>query len=440
MATILSSKKKTYFKKTFMKKIITILLVVGLNYSCSTSSDGNGNSTTSVVPVAPSNLTGSVVSTTQIDLSWTDNSTNETGFKIERKTGTGSYSVIGTTAADITIFNDIGLIPSTTYTYRVYSNNSVGNSLTYSNELTLTTASIINLPTLTSTSLSLITSSTALSGGTVSSDGGAVITTRGVCWSTSPSPNITLPTKTSDGTGIGTFSSNLTGLSANTTYYVRAYATNSAGTAYGNEIVFTTQPPAAILPSVTICNQIWQNINLDVTTYRDGTPIPQVTDFNTWSNLTTGAWCYYNNDPANGAIYGKLYNWYAIMGIHDNDPSTPNKILAPQGWHVSTNDDWNTLTSCLGDYQIAGGPLKTTGTSYWNSPNLGATNSTGFSALPGGFRDVLNNGNFEYKNVFADFWCYYTTPVDRILSYNYKWISSLGPYKNEGLSVRCVKD
>ena len=229
-----------------MKKLITLILGIALIYSCSTSEDGNGNSTTTVVPLAPSNLTGTVASTTQINLSWTDNSTNETGFKIERKTGTGAYSVIGTTAADITIFNDIGLIPSTTYTYRVYSNNSVGNSLTYSNELTLTTASIIILPTLTSTSLSLITNSTALSGGTISSDGGAVITTRGVCWSTSPSPTITLSTKTSDGTGIGTFTSNITGLSANTTYYVRAYATNSAGTAYGNELTFLTPIPNII--------------------------------------------------------------------------------------------------------------------------------------------------------------------------------------------------
>ena len=86
---------------------------------------------------------------------------------------------------------------------------------------------------------------------------------------------------------------------------------------------------------VTIGTQIWQSTNLDVTTYRDGTPIPQVTDPTQWANLTTGAWCYYNNDPANGTIYGKLYNWYAVAGIHDTDPSTPNKILAPQGWHVN---------------------------------------------------------------------------------------------------------
>lgn len=309
-----------------------------------------------------------------------------------------------------------------------------------------TTGSDENGISITTTEASSITSTSASSGGNIINNGGVDIIERGVCWSSNTIPTIDLSTKTSDGNGLGAFTSNITGLSANTIYYVRAYVTNSIGTFYGNEVSFTTPNstplnlPAAFLPSVTICNKIWQNSNLNVTTYRDGTTIPQVTDFNTWSNLTTGAWCYYNNDPANGAIYGKLYNWYAIMGIHDNDPNTPNKILAPQGWHVSTNSDWNTLTSCLGDWQIAGAPLKTTGTSHWNSPNLGATNSTGFSALPGGYRDVLNNGNFAYKSVFADFWCYSTTPADKILSYNYKWISSLGPYKNEGLSVRCVKD
>jgi uncharacterized protein (TIGR02145 family) len=221
-------------------------------------------------------------------------------------------------------------------------------------------------------------------------------------------------------------------------YTIYAYAGNNQSNSLITQATLIL--PAAFLPSVTICNQIWQNSNLDVTTYRDGTPIPQVTDPLLWSNLTTGAWCYYENNSANGTIYGKLYNWYAIMGVHDNNPSTPNKILAPQGWHVSTNNDWSLLTnSCLQNAQIAGGPLKSVGTTYWNSPNLGATNSTGFSALPAGSRNG-NNGSFNYKGVFADFWASFNTPVDRILSYNYNWVSGLGPTNRDGLSVRCVKD
>ena len=231
-----------------MKKIFALILGITLAYSCSTSSDGNGNSTTTVVPIAPSNLTGVVASPTQINLSWTDNSTNETGFKIERKTGTGNYAIVGTTSDDITTFSNTGLTPSTSYTYRVYSNNSVGNSLTYSNELNLTTTSLINLPTLTTGALSLITSSSAVSGGTISSDGGASITARGVCWSTSTNPTIALTTKTNDGTGTATFTSNISNLTPGTIYYVRAYATNSLGTSYGNEITFSA---LAVIPTIT---------------------------------------------------------------------------------------------------------------------------------------------------------------------------------------------
>jgi uncharacterized protein (TIGR02145 family) len=133
---------------------------------------------------------------------------------------------------------------------------------------------------------------------------------------------------------------------------------------------------------VTIGTQIWTNKNLDVTTYRNGDPIPQVTDPTAWAGLTTGAWCYYNDDPANGAIYGKLYNWYAV-----NDP----RGLAPAGWHVPTETEWQTLIGTLGGASVAGGEMKSTGTTYWGSPNTG-TNSSGFSALPGGLRDV--GGNF----------------------------------------------
>jgi hypothetical protein len=129
------------------------------------------------------------------------------------------------------------------------------------------------------------------------------------------------------------------------------YALQMQITALQNAIV-------APLPNVTIGTQIWSSTNLDLTTYRDGTPIPQVTDPTQWTNLTTGAWCYYNNDPANGAIYGKLYNWYAVVGIHDNDPNTPNKILAPTGWHVPTDTEWTTLTTFLGGESIAGGKIQ----------------------------------------------------------------------------------
>ena len=216
-----------------MKKIALILVSVLFLMSCHT----NNNGTVTVVPLAPTNLTGSVASTSQINLSWTDNATNEDGYKIERKTGTGNYAVVGSTGANITTFSDMGLTANTTYTYRVYAHNNAGNSLQYSNDVTLTTG---GLPILTTTTASSVTATNSLSGGEITDDGGSNVTARGVVWGTAANPTVSLSTKTTDGSGTGIFSSNINGLNANTTYYVRAYATNSTGTGYGNEITFTT--------------------------------------------------------------------------------------------------------------------------------------------------------------------------------------------------------
>lgn len=228
------------FEKTkIMKKIITILFGIALIYSCSTNTDPKGNSVITVIPLSPTNLLGMVVSTTQLNLSWTDNSTNETGFKIERKTSTGNYAVIATSATDITTFSDTGLSPGTTYIYRVYSNNSVGNSLSYSNELSITTSALIVLPTLTTTDATLTIGGNASCGGNITDNGNSAITARGLVWDTSANPTISLTTKTVDGSGNGAFSSIIAGLSSGTTYFARAYATNNAGTSYGNQIIFT---------------------------------------------------------------------------------------------------------------------------------------------------------------------------------------------------------
>jgi uncharacterized protein (TIGR02145 family) len=438
-----------------MKKLLTLLIGITLIYSCSTSSDGNGNSTTNVVPLAPTGLTGTVDSATQINLSWTDNSTNETGFKIERRTGVANYAVVGTVNQDLMNFSDSGLAPNTTYAYRIYSYNAVGNSLTYSNEVIITTDVEGVLPTLTTATFSSVTQTTATSGGYISNDGGTAITARGVCWSIFTNPDI-FSFKTTDGSGIGAFTSYLSGLTANTTYHLRAYATNNIGTAYGNEVVFTTflnsnginilGPNLTDIDgntylSVTNCGQTWTKQNLNVSKYTDGTLIPQVTDPTQWANLTTGAWCYYNNDPANGAIYGKLYNYYAVVGKHDNDSFTPNKILAPLGWHIPSDDEWTQLTNCLGGYNAAGGRMKSVGTSLWESPNTSATNESGFTGLPGGYcgyTDFLQVGVFSFwwsiTGIFSsDAWY-------RKLTYENGSIERSYDSKTFGFSVRCVKD
>jgi len=189
------------------------------------------------LPVPPTDLSASLFSATQVDLSWRDNSTNEEGFKIDRKEGTGQWNTIASVSADITSYSDQGLTIGTTYTYRTFAFNKGGNSPTYSNEVSVITKSA---PLLSTTSISNIGILSASSGGKITNDGGSPVTSKGVCWSTDANPTISLTTKTVNGSGIDTFTSVLTGLSPNTKYYVRSYAVNSSGVGYGDELSFTT--------------------------------------------------------------------------------------------------------------------------------------------------------------------------------------------------------
>lgn len=307
------------------------------------------------------------------------------------------------------------------------------------------------LPAVITDSIASITDISALSGGIAFSDSSSAIIARGVCWSTSPNPTIDLPSKTNDGTGTGVFISQISGLSPSTTYHVRAYASNAAGTAYGKDISFTTKPAATNLESVSIGNQIWSLKNLNVVTYRNGDPIPQVTDPNQWKSLTTGAWCWYNNDSANYATtFGRLYNWYAV-----NDP----RGLAPLGWRVPKESDWNKLikfidpgadTSCTQCIQstTAGGALKEQGTAHWNynNTNVGATNSSGFTALPSGSIDetgVFSSLTQSYQ--YGYFWSADSANVSnkawtRLM---YATDRELGKYyvdKRSGRSLRVIKE
>ena len=213
-----------------------------------------------------------------------------------------------------------------------------------------------------------------------------------------------------------------------------------------SEISFEApQVTAASLLNVTVGTQIWTNKNLDIATYRDGTPIPQVTDPNQWANPTTGAWCYYNNDPANGEVYGKLYNWYAVAGIYDaaslND-TTLRKQFAPTGYHVPTDAEWTSLTTFLGSESVAGGMMKETSTELWNSPNQDANNSSGFTGLPGGYR--VYDGAFGTIGGYGSWWSSseYDTTVAWARSLGY-WYGSAGRnlnVKTYGFSVRLIKD
>ena len=297
------------------------------------------------------------------------------------------------------------------------------------------------IPVLTTTAVSNITQTMASCGGNITSDGGATVTARGVCWSTNQNPTIA-DSKTTDGTSAGSFTSNITGLTAGTIYYVRAYATNSAGTGYGSAMSFTTQGGTTgtvtdidgnVYHTVTIGTQVWMVENLKTTKYRDGTSIPNVTDNTAWNNLTTGAYCDYNNTPSNSATYGKLYNWYAATDAHN---------IAPTGWHVPTDAEWTTLTTYLGGASIAGSKLKETGTTHWPSPNTGATNETGFTALPGGYRS--NGGPFDSIGNYCLWWSASefsaTDAWYRYMFHNYSFVNRLNLSKEMGYSVRCVRD
>ncbi|MFA6571258.1 MAG: fibrobacter succinogenes major paralogous domain-containing protein [Bacteroidota bacterium] len=199
----------------------------------------------------------------------------------------------------------------------------------------------------------------------------------------------------------------------------------------------TTNPTPNNSNEVTIGTQVWMKKNLDVDYYRNGDLIPQITDQTEWASLTTGAWCYYNNDSANGKIYGKLYNWYAV-----NDP----RGLAPIGWHIPSDEEWHELENCLGGEDIAGSKLKEAGTAHWNIPNIGATNASSFTALPGGWRSFDGyRYSFFLDLGFSGYWWSsterpLTISLNRYLDYHHTNLYEIDGRRYNGFSVRCIKD
>lgn len=284
-----------------------------------------------------------------------------------------------------------------------------------------------NLPVLTTDNVGLLTLNSAQSSTTITSDGGSTITAKGIVWSTDSNPTIELSTRSDDGIGIEAYTSTMTGLAVDLNYYVRSYATNSIGTAYSAQKQFVTS--SEFIKDVTIGNQIWMHKNLDVTTYRNGDPIPQASSASEWLGTKSGAWCYHNEDSTNGPIYGKLYNWYAV-----ND----QRGLAPSGYRIPSVDDWTILGSFLGGESQAGTKMKSV--SLWATPN--GTNSSGFTGLPGGARN--SNGNFGNIINEGNFWCSNEKSSSdafiRMLGTNSSSLRLFEYRKNWGFSVRCIKD
>jgi uncharacterized protein (TIGR02145 family) len=185
--------------------------------------------------------------------------------------------------------------------------------------------------------------------------------------------------------------------------------------------------------TVWIGDKNWIAENMKTTRYNDGTTIPLVTNNTSWYNLTTPGYCWYNNDSSTYAqTYGALYNWHTVN----------TGKLCPEGWHVPTDEEWILLSNYLGGEDVAGGKLKETGTTHWESPNTGATNESGFSGLPGGYR--LSDGFFICVGGTGSWWSATEYSSDRAwyrtLDYDYSYVARLATYKDYGFSVRCVRD
>jgi uncharacterized protein (TIGR02145 family) len=288
-----------------------------------------------------------------------------------------------------------------------------------------------------------ITPTKANCGGQITDDGGSPVTARGVCWSTIQNPTIA-DSKTIDGTGTGIFNSSLTGLTATTTYFVKAYATNSVTTRYGNEMVFKTYSGSLadiegnVYNTMIIGTQTWMAENLKTTKFNDNFVIPPIADNTAWASLTTPGYCWYNNEAHTyRATHGALYNWYTT-----NTDSNGGKNVCPDGWHVPSDAEWTTLTTFLGGESVAGAKMKEAGTVYWLSPNTGATNVSGFTGFPGGGR--YYDGTFNKIGSIGGWWTSseltVTSARGRYLYSDYSLIYSGSGNKKDGFSVRCLKN
>jgi uncharacterized protein (TIGR02145 family) len=291
------------------------------------------------------------------------------------------------------------------------------------------------LPVLTTTAVTELNLTSILTGGNITSEGDAPVTARGVCWNYRSEPTI-LDSITLDGTGTGSFISSLTGLISDLDYAVRAYATNSFGTAYGEEILFKTgvvlDADGNIYHSVRIGQQTWMLENLRTTSYSDSFWIPEVIENNLWNSPDEPQFCWYQNDNSYKVPLGALYNWAAVNSGR----------LCPPGWHVPSTAEWNSLFTYLGGTKVVSNKLREAGDANWMTPNTGATNSSGFTALPGSFRST--DGSFGTFGYYGYWWT--STPYGNTQAVAIKMITSRAEIYSDavdvgsGLSVRLIKD
>ena len=352
-------------------------------------------------------------------------------FYVESGTGPGAFES-----------NITGLILGQTYYVRAFATNASGRA--YGNQVTF--SALAGMPDVVIKSK--ITSAGEITiVADVTFDGGADITDRGLVWDTEDNPTLEDNLgSASEGTGTGEFTSVITGLTPNTLYYITAYATNSEGTTYSESVYIhywdyhgtVSDIDGNVYNTVIIGEQEWMAEDLKVTSYSNNVTIYNLENATDWANTSSGAYVWNNNNIDWKEAYGALYNWYAVI-YHAG--------LCPAGWRVPTEVDWNELINYLGGTSVASRKLKSTRTHpdphpRWDSPNTGATNESGFSALPGGQRRA--NGHFDSPGYFSNWW---TSTESSTTSARSRQISSWDDYiynnndnKNTGNAVRCIKD
>jgi uncharacterized protein (TIGR02145 family) len=341
------------------------------------------------------------------------------------------------------------LVPDTKYYVKAYATNANGTG--FGREIIFTTNKTA-VPLVTTAQVTAVVQKSVIAGGTIVSDNGSTVVAKGVCWSKNHSPVIT-DSKSSSSDASGTFNILVTSLDVNTTYYVRAWATNRAGTSYGDEVSFTTADYGTVSDvdgnsyrTITIGNQVWMADNLRTTKYSNGDPIPNVISDSEWGELSGGAYCWYNNSEADYKnMYGALYNWFTV---------TDSRGICPAGWRIPDDSDWTVLIDYLtangygyegsGD-DIAKSLASATGwtiNDYLGTigNNQSSNNTSGFEAKPAGVR--IKNGTFDVEGFICSLW----SSKERIGSYanaislsgEFKSVSRGYTYKLDGASVRCL--
>ena len=386
------------------------------------------------VPAAPTELIATAVSKGQVDLYWQDNSPNEIGFKVERKTGSGNFTEIGISASNTAKFSDKTVTLNTTYTYRVISVNKLGNAAAYSNESSVKS---IDFPKLTTAPLTEITAHGVKTGGSITSDGNSSIIANGVVWSTAIDPTVDLTTKTSNGNLTGLFESPVSGLVPGTKYYLRAYATNTAGTSYGNQLIFTTSTvPAFTFSTVVGANdKVWMDRNLgaaqvatsstDAASYgdlyqwgrgADGHQIRTSATTSTSSGIdqpSTNAFITAANAPFDWRSPQNPILWQGLTGV--NNP-------CPTGFRLPTEEEWKIERAS------------------WISNNSDGAFASILKLPLAGYR-TSSNAALTNVGIYGLYWSSSISNTGSRDMLFYVDNANMGPsFRADGASVRCIKD